>query len=194
MTRANPDVDAFIRKAPRWRKEFESLRRILRGTVLTEEFKWRAPCYTLQGKNVAIIQGFNEYCALMFFKGTLLKDPRGILVAPGAAQAVLQARFTSVGEIARLEGVLKAYIAEAIKVEESGLKVSLKSTSDFKIPAEFQARLSKDPALKKAFQALTPGRQRAYLFYFSKPRQSRTRESRVAQCVPQILAGRGLND
>ena len=130
----------------------------------------------------------------MFFKGTLLKDPRHILVPPGAAQAVLQMRFASVGEIAKLERVLKAYIAEAIKVEKAGLTVALKKTSDFKVPAEFQAKLSKNPALKKAFQALTPGRQRGYLFYFSKPKQSKTRESRVAECVPMILKGRGLND
>ncbi len=194
MNRANPKVDAFLRKAPKWRKEFESLRRILRSTPLTEDFKWGSPCYTLKGSNVAILQGFKEYCALMFFKGTLLKDPKRILVPPGAAQAVLQARFTGVGEIAKLERVLKAYIAEAIKVEEAGLTVTLKKTSDFKIPQEFQAKLSKNPALKKAFQALTPGRQRGYLFYFSQPKQSSTRESRVEKCVPRILKGQGLND
>jgi uncharacterized protein YdeI (YjbR/CyaY-like superfamily) len=194
MNQANPKVDAFLRKAPRWRKEFESLRRILRSTPLTEDLKWGSPCYTLDGSNVAILQGFKEYCALMFFKGTLLKDPKGILVPPGDAQAVLQARFTGVGEIAKLERVLKAYIAEAIRVEEAGLKVTLKKTSDFKIPQEFQNKLNKNAALKKAFQALTPGRQRGYLFYFSEPKLSKTRESRVEQCLPMILKGRGLND
>jgi uncharacterized protein YdeI (YjbR/CyaY-like superfamily) len=194
MSRANPKVDAFLQKAPKWRKEFESLRRILLRSQMTEELKWRSPCYTFQGSNVAILQGFKDYCALMFFKGALLKDPRGILVAPGASQAARQIRFTSVGEIAGLERVVKAYLAEAIKVEEAGLKVTLKKTSDFKSPEEFRAQLAKNPALKTAFQALTPGRQRGYLFYFSQPTQSSTRQSRVEKCVPMILEGRGLND
>jgi uncharacterized protein YdeI (YjbR/CyaY-like superfamily) len=194
MPRTNPQVDAFIRKAPKWGKEFAKLRTILLASRLDEEIKWRSPCYTYQGSNVAILQGFKEYCAVMFFKGTLLKDPRHILVPPGAAQAVLQARFTNVREIAALERTLKAYIAEAIEVEKAGLTVTLKKTSDFKIPAEFKSRLDKNPALKAAFKALTPGRQRAYLFYFAQAKQSSTRQARVDKAVPRILKGKGLDD
>jgi uncharacterized protein YdeI (YjbR/CyaY-like superfamily) len=194
MNPMNPKVDAFLRAVPKWRKEFESLRRILIASPLTEDFKWRLPCYTFEGNNVAILQGFKEYCALMFFKGALLKDPKRILVAPGASQAGRQVRFTSVDEITRLERILKAYIAEAIELEKSGLKVTLKETSDFEIPAEFQAKLDKSPALMKAFRALTPGRQRGYLFYFAQPKQSATRASRVEKCTPKILGGKGLND
>lgn len=194
MNRPNPKVDTFLRNTPKWRKEFESLRRILLASPLTEDLKWRLPCYTLEGNNVAILQGFKEYCAVMFFKGALLKDPKGILIAPGASQAGRQIRFTSAGEIARLESVVKVYLSEAIQVEKAGLAVNLKKTSDFDIPEEFQAKLDKSPALKKAFQALTPGRQRGYLFHFAQPKQSSTRTARVEKCVPMILAGKGLND
>lgn len=194
MNQPNPKVDAFLRQEPKWRKEFESLRKILLAGPLAEDIKWRLPCYTFEGNNVAILQGFKEYCALMFFKGALLKDPKGILVAPGASQAGRQIRFLSVEQIERLEGVVKAYLAEAIKVEKAGLTVTLKKTTDFEMPEEFQARLNKNPALKKAFQELTPGRQRAYLFHFAQPKQSSTREARVQKCVPMILAGKGLND
>lgn len=194
MTTRNDRVDAYLSKATQWRQEFRKLRAICLASGLTEELKWRLPCYTFQGNNVAIIQGFKEYCALMFFKGSLLKDPRHILVAPGASQAARQARFTDPGEIDRLEPVLKAFIREAVQLEKAGRQVQLKQTSDFKIPEEFQTQLDKNRALKTAFQALTPGRQRGYLFYFSQPKQSGTREARVAKSIPQILRGKGLND
>jgi uncharacterized protein YdeI (YjbR/CyaY-like superfamily) len=194
MTTRNDRVDAYLSKATQWRQEFRTLRAICLASGLTEELKWRLPCYTFQGNNVAIIQGFKEYCALMFFKGSLLKDPRHILVAPGASQAARQARFTDPGEIDRLEPVLKAFIREAVQLEKAGRQVQLKQTSDFKIPEEFQTQLDKNRALKTAFQALTPGRQRGYLFYFSQPKQSGTREARVAKSIPQILRGKGLND
>ena len=194
MTKKNDRVDEFIGKATQWQQEFKRLRAVCLASGLSEGLKWRLPCYSFEGSNVVIIQGFKEYCALMFFKGTLLKDPKHILVAPGAAQAVRQARFTNVGEIVRLEPVLKAYIREAVEVEKQGLKVQLKQTSAFKVPEEFQTRLDKNRALKAAFEALTPGRQRAYLFYFSQPKQPSTREARVAKSMKQILAGKGLND
>ena len=194
MTKKNDRVDEFIGKATQWKQEFKKLRALCLASGLSEELKWRLPCYSFEGSNVVIIQGFKEYCALMFFKGTLLKDPKHILVAPGAAQAVRQARFTNVGDIVRLESALKAYIREAVAVEKQGLKVQLKQTSAFKVPEEFQTQLDKNRALKAAFEALTPGRQRAYLFYFSQPKQSSTREARVAKSMKQILAGKGLND
>jgi uncharacterized protein YdeI (YjbR/CyaY-like superfamily) len=194
MPRKNPAVDAFLSKTPKWRKEFEALRKILLASPLDESIKWRLPCYTLGESNVAILQGFKDYCAVMFFKGALLKDPRGILVAPGASQAGRQARFTNVREITALERTLKAYIAEAIRLEKSGLQVTLKKTSDFKMPTEFKSRLDKDPALKAAFRALTPGRQRGYLFYFAQAKQSSTRAARVDKAVPRILKGKGLLD
>jgi uncharacterized protein YdeI (YjbR/CyaY-like superfamily) len=194
MTRKNPQVDAFLSKTPKWRKEFEALRKILLASRLDEGIKWRLPCYSLGEGNVAILQGFKDYCAVMFFKGALLKDPRGILVAPGASQAGRQVRFTGVREIAAQERTLKAYIAEAIKVEKAGMTVTHKKTSDYRIPAEFQTRLDKSPALKTAFRALTPGRQRAYLFYFADAKQSSTRKARVDKAVPRILKGKGLND
>jgi uncharacterized protein YdeI (YjbR/CyaY-like superfamily) len=156
--------------------------------------KWYQPCYTLDGKNVVLIHGFKEYCALMFFKGALLKDPKRLLVAPGQHQAARQIRFTSVKEIEKLRSVVKAYIREAIEVEKAGLKVKLKKTSDFKIPEEFQKKLDEIPALKTAFHALTPGRQRGYIFHISQPKQSKTREARVEKCVPLILEGKGFNE
>ena len=194
MPKTNPQVDAFIRKAPKWGREFAKLRTILLASPLDEEIKWRLPCYTLGESNVAILQGFKEYCAVMFFKGALLKDPRGILVAPGASQAGRQVRFTDLREIVARERTLKAYIAEAIKVEKAGLQVTLKKTSDYRIPAEFQSRMNKNPALKAAFQALTPGRQRAYLFYFADAKQSSTRAARVDKAVARILKRKGLDD
>jgi uncharacterized protein YdeI (YjbR/CyaY-like superfamily) len=194
MTRKNERVDKYISKARQWQQEFKKLRTICLASGLTEELKWRLPCYSFGNSNVVIIQGFKEYCALMFFKGALLKDPRHILVAPGASQAARQARFTNVAAIARMEPVLKAYIREAIEIEKAGLKVQLKKTSAFTIPEEFQAQLNKNRALKNAFEELTPGRQRAYLFYFAQPKQSKTRESRVAGSITRILRGKGLND
>ena len=190
----NPKVDLFLRKAKKWREESEKLRMILLDFPLTEELKWGEPCYTLQGKNVVLIGGFKEYVTLLFFQGALLKDTHRILVAPGNTQAKRQIRFTSLQQILAMEAVLKAYIREAIEVEKAGLKVKLRKHSDYVIPQELQKRLDEIPALKAAFEALTPGRQRAYMFHISKPKQSKTRESTVEKCIPQILAGKGLND
>jgi uncharacterized protein YdeI (YjbR/CyaY-like superfamily) len=194
MNRMNPKVDAFLRNAEKWQDEFRELRRIILDCQLTEELKWGQPCYTCDKKNVVIIQGFKDYCAVMFFKGALLRDADRILVRPGKVQAGRQIRFTNSREIAQLEAVLKAYIEEAIEIEKAGLKVKLKESSDFRIPDEFQARLDESPALKNAFHALTPGRQRAYIFYFSSAKQSKTRQSRIKKCLPRILSGKGLND
>ena len=171
------------------------MRAIVLGCGLSEELTWRQPCYTFQKKNIVVIHGFKEYCALLFFKGALLKDPRRILIQQTPnVQVPRQIRFTNVREIVRMEPILKAYIDEAVEVEKAGLKVKLKKTSDFKIPEEFQNKLNKIPALKAAFSRLTPGRQRAYLFYFSQAKQSKTRESRVEKYMQQILNGKGLND
>jgi uncharacterized protein YdeI (YjbR/CyaY-like superfamily) len=195
MNGMNSRVDAFLGKAKKWREEFEKLRMIVLDCGLTEELKWGKPCYTFEQSNIVIIQGFKEYCALLFFKGALLHDANGILVKPGEhTQAGRQIRFTNVGEIVEMEPILKAYIHEAIEVERAGLKVDLKKTAAFTIPEEFQSKLDKSPALKTAFDALTPGRQRAYLLHFSAPKQRKTRESRVEKCIPQILNGKGLND
>lgn len=194
MSQKNPKVDAYLDKLERWQEESRALRRISLDCGLTEGIKWRQPCYTLDKGNVVVIQGFKDYCAIMFFKGALLKDPEGILVAPGASQAGRQMRFTNVEEINEQEATLKSYIEEAIEVEKAGLTVELKKTSDFPVPEEFQAKLDEDPRLKSAFEALTPGRQRGYLFYFSDARQSKTRTARVEKCIPRILEGKGLND
>ncbi len=195
MNKTNPKVDVFLRQARKWAKEFRELRRIALGLQLTEELKWRLPCYTFENKNIVIIQGFNDYCALMFFKGALLHDPKGMLSQIGEhSQAGRQLRFTDVKQIIRIEPVVKSYIREAIAVEKAGLKVELKKTSDYEIPEEFQSKLDGLPALKKAFESLTPGRQRAYLYYFSAPKQSQTRASRVEKSMRQILKGKGLND
>jgi uncharacterized protein YdeI (YjbR/CyaY-like superfamily) len=194
MTTMNPRVDAFLSEAGRWQEEFAELRRIALDWGLTEELKWGKPCYTFGNRNVVIIQGFKEYCALMFFKGALLKDPERILETPGRTQAGRQIRFTSTREIVELEPVVKAYVHEAVEVEKTGLTVDLKKTSEYAVPEEFQNKLDEIPALKTAFNALTPGRQRAYLFYFSQARQSKTRASRVDRCVQRILDGKGLND
>ena len=191
----NPKVDFYFSKAQKWQEELKKLRMILLDCGLTEELNWRSPCYTSQKSNIVIIQGFKEYCALMFFKGALLNDPNGILKKPGEnAQAARQIRFTNVREIVEMETILKAYIYEAIEVEKSGLKVNFKKTTEFIIPEEFQNKLVEIPALKTAFDALTPGRQRAYILYFSAPKQSKTRESRVEKCMQQILNGKGLDD
>ena len=191
----NFKVDGFLDKAKKWREEFEKLRKVCLDCELTEELKWGKPCYTCQGSNIVLIHGFKEYCALLFFKGALLKDPKRILVQQTEnVQAARQIRFTSVKEIVQMEPVLKAYIKEAIEAEKAGLEVSYKKTSEFGMPEEFQNRLDKSPALKAAFNALTPGRQRGYILYFSAAKQSQTRASRVEKCVPQILNGRGLND
>ena len=195
MNRMNPKVDAFLSKSQKWKKEFKKLRAIVLDCELTEELKWGQPCYTVEKKNIVLIHGFKEYCALLFFKGALLRDASRILIQQTEnVQSARQIRFTNVREIVKLERTLKEYVFEAIEVEQAGLKVKLKKTSDFTVPVEFQNKLNKIPALKAAFNALTPGRQRAYLFYFAQPKQSRTREARVERYVPQILKGKGLND
>jgi uncharacterized protein YdeI (YjbR/CyaY-like superfamily) len=195
MNNMNPKVDEFLSKAQKWQEEFERLRRIILDCQLTEEFKWGVPCYTFQKRNIVLIHGFKEYCAVLFFKGALLNDAKGILITQTEnTQAARQIRFTNAREIVEMEPILKAYIYEAIEVEKAGLKVNLKKTIEFIIPEEFQKKLDEIPALKTAFDALTPGRQRAYILYFSQPKQSKTRESRVEKCMQQILNGKGLND
>lgn len=191
----NPKVDAYLSRAEKWKKEFEQLIGILRDCQLTEELKWGKPCYAFQDTNVVIVQGFKEYCALMFCKGALVKDPKGILIQQTEnVQAARQIRFTNVREIVGMRPVLKSYIHEAIEVEKAGLEVNYKRTSEFKVPEEFQKQLDKNPALKTAFNSLTPGRQRGYLLYFAAAKQSKTREARVAKWRQQILKGKGLND
>src|SRR5437879_6790437 len=195
MNRKNPRVDAFLRKAKRWQAEMAKLRTILLGCPLAEELKWGKPCYTSENSNVVIIQGFKEYCALLFHKGVLLKDPKSILIQQTEnVQAARQLRFTTVREIVQLKSVIKSYIDEAIAVEKAGFEVTYKKTSEFKIPAELQDRLNEDLPFKRAFKALTPGRQRGYLLYFSGAKQSKTREARIEKCMPQILRGKGAHD
>ena len=191
----NPKVDFFFNKAEKWKEAFERLRKIVLDCGLNEELKWGVPCYTYQKNNIVVIHGFKEYCALLFHKGVLLNDSHSILIQQTEhVQAARQIRFTHVQEIIELESVLKTYIHEAVEVEKAGLKVDMKKTTEFKLPEEFQHKLDEIPDLKAAFEALTPGRQRAYLLHFSTPKQSKTRASRVEQYIPQILNGKGLND
>jgi uncharacterized protein YdeI (YjbR/CyaY-like superfamily) len=191
----NPKVDFYFSKAKNWHKELELLRTIVLDCGLEEELKWGCPCYTFQKKNIVLIHVFKEYCALLFFKGALLKDAKGILIQQTEnVQAARQARFSNATEIIKKGPVLKTYIFEAIAVEEAGLKVELKKTAEYTIPEEFQDKLNEDPTLKKAFKALTPGRQRGYILHFSAPKQTKTRESRIEKSIPQILNGKGLND
>jgi uncharacterized protein YdeI (YjbR/CyaY-like superfamily) len=191
----NPKVDEFLSKAKKWKEEYEKLRNIILDCELTEELKWMHPCYTFQNKNIVLIHGFKEYCALLFHKGALLKDAHGILIQQTEnVQAARQIRFTNVQEIVAMETILKAYIYEAIEVEKAGLEVNFKKHTEYIIPEEFQNKFDEIPALKTAFEALTPGRQRAYILYFSEPKQSKTRESRVEKCMQQILNGKGLDD
>lgn len=191
----NPKVDFFFNKAKQWKEELELLRQIALDCQLTEELKWGCPCYTYENSNIVLIHAFKEYCAYLFFKGALLKDPKGILIQQTEnVQSARQVRFTSASEIKKLAPALKKYIFEAVEVEESGVKVEMKKTADFPVPEEFQSKLDKMPALKKAFEALTPGRQRGYLFHFNSAKQSKTREARVEKYVEQILAGKGLED
>ena len=205
----NPKADAYLEdgcgrcpmyktpdcKVNTWRKELIKLRSIVLDCGLTEEFRWKQPCYTYSNNNILIISAFKERCTLSFFKGSLLKDTNNILVSPGEnSQSTRQLRFTNVDEIAAMEATIKAYIYEAIKVEKAGLKVSLKKTSDYPVPKELQTKLDESPAFKTAFEALTPGRQRGCLLFFSQPKQSKTRESRIEKSTPQIMAGKGLND
>lgn len=191
----NPKVDFYFTKAKAWKDEITKLREIALECGLTEVLKWGCPCYTDDNHNVVLIHTFREYCAYLFFKGALMKDPRGILVQQTEnVQAARQVRFKSLEEIDRLEKVLKAYIFEAVEVERSGVKVEFKKTREFNMPEEFQAQLDKNKSLKKAFETLTPGRQRGYLLYFSSAKQAKTREARIAKYIPQIMKGKGLDD
>jgi len=191
----NPKVDTYLSKAQNWQKEMKKLRMIILDCGLTEELKWGKPCYVFEKSNIVVIQGFKKYCAVLFFKGFLLNDREGVLVKTGENTRVgRQMRFNNVREIVEMELVLKAYIYEAIEVEKAGLKVMLKKSPEPAVPVEFKSKLDKSPALKTAFKALTPGRQRAYIFYFSVPKQSKTRESRIEKSVGAILKGKGLND
>ncbi|MEE9723304.1 YdeI/OmpD-associated family protein [Listeria seeligeri] len=194
-TELNPKVDAFLNKPSKWQAEFTALRKIAIEFGLTEEFKWGKPCYALNGSNVFLIHGFKEYCALLFMKGALLGDPENILIQQTEnVQAARQIRFTNLQQIIDMELVLKSYIQNAIDVEAAGLKVEMKRDKEFPIPEELQTRFDELPAFKEAFEALTPGRQRAYLLYFGSPKQSKTRVSRIEKCQEQIFDGLGLND
>jgi uncharacterized protein YdeI (YjbR/CyaY-like superfamily) len=194
-SKTNPKVDWYFTKAEHWKEESQKLRAIILDCGLDEDLKWGKPCYSFEGANVVLIHGFKQYCAILFMKGALLKDPKKILVQQTEnVQSARQIRFTNVNEIAELERVIRAYVKEAAEVEKSGVEVTLKKTSEFKMPEEFQNKLKQMPALKKAFQALTPGRQRGYLLYFGAAKQSATREARVEKCMPQILKGKGLDD
>lgn len=191
----NPKVDFYFEQNEQWQKEIRKLRSIILDCGLTETLKWGCPCYTYQNKNVVLIHVFKEYCAILFFKGALLSDTHGLLIQQSEnVQAARQLRFTNLKQVTSQEAIIKAYVYEAIEVEKAGLQVKMKTTSDFKVPEEFRQKLDKMPALKKAFEALTPGRQRGYLFYFSQAKQSKTREARVEKYIKQILAGKGLDD
>ncbi|WP_079241794.1 YdeI/OmpD-associated family protein [Chryseobacterium indologenes] len=191
----NPKVNFFFENAGQWQEEFEKLRAIALRTELVEDLKWGCPCYTYEGKNIFLIHGFKEYCALLFFKGALMKDPDNILIQQSKnVQAARQIRFTEVAQINDLEEILRAYMFQAVEIEESGAKVEMKKTKEFEMAEEFQEKLDQNPALQEAFKALTPGRQRAYLLHFSSAKQSKTREARIEKCIPQIMDGIGLND
>jgi uncharacterized protein YdeI (YjbR/CyaY-like superfamily) len=195
MNPTNPKVDFYFKKDQKWQKEFAALRRIVLACPLAEDLKWGCACYTFEKTNIVLIHGFKEYCALLFFKGVLLKDPKGILIQQTEnVQAGRQIRFTTLREIMKMQTTLKAYIKEAIEVEQAGLKVTLKKPAEFTMPEELQIKLDALPALKAAFSALTPGRQRAYLLHFAGAKQSKTREARVEKWMPHILRGKGLDD
>jgi len=194
-TDMNPKVDFYFNKAKKWGEEYELLRMLMLECGLTETLKWGVPCYMYEKSNIVLIHGFKDYCALLFFKGALLKDPKGILIQQTKnVQAARQLRFTSMSEIAKMERTIRSYVKEAIAIEKAGLKVPLKKASEFNIPEEFQKNLDKSSALKKAFYALTPGRQRGYLLYFSQAKLPRTRESRIEKYMPNILKGKGLEN
>lgn len=191
----NPRVDSYFNKAKKWGEEYELLRMIMLDCGLTEKLKWGVPCYMYEKSNIVLIHGFKDYCALLFFKGALLKDPKGILIQQTKnVQSARQIRFTSVSEIVKLERTLKAYVKEAIEVEKAGLKVPLKKTNAYSMPEEFKKKLDDRPALKTAFKTLTPGRQRGYLLYFSSAKLPKTRASRIEKSIPQILKGKGIDD
>jgi uncharacterized protein YdeI (YjbR/CyaY-like superfamily) len=190
----NPKVDEYLKKVKNWQAETKKLRQVILDCPLSEELKWGKPCYTFQESNIVIIQGFKEYCALMFFKGALLKDAKGLLIKFGeSTQSARRIEFTNVQEIIEMESTLKAYIQDAIEAEKAGLKVEFKQNPE-PVPEELQNKLDEIPALKTAFEALTPGRQRGYILYFSAAKQAKTKESRIEKCIPQILNGKGLND
>ncbi|TGK01137.1 hypothetical protein EHQ53_14265 [Leptospira langatensis] len=195
MNKTNPKVDIFLAKEEKWQKEFKALREIILQCGLSEELKWGQPCYSLEKANIVLIHGFKEYCALLLFKGALLKDPKGILVQQTEnVQSARQIRFTNLKEIVKLKTAIKSYIKEAIEVEKSGKKVTFKKTAEYSIPEEFLSKLDEVPKLKAAFDALTPGRQRAYILHFSAAKQPKTREARVEKFIPKILKGKGLDD
>lgn len=194
-SKMNPKVDEFLNETQKWKEEYKKLRNIVLDCELTEEFKWMHPCYTFEKKNIVLIHGFKEYCAVLFHKGALLQDVHGILIQQTEnVQAGRQIRFTNVQEIVEMETILKAYIYEAIEVEKAGLEVKMKEHKEFIIPEELQNKFDEMPTLKTAFESLTQGRQRAYILYFSQPKQSKTRESRVEKYIQRILDGKGLND
>ncbi|KHE72418.1 YdeI family protein [Halobacillus sp. BBL2006] len=192
-SRMNPKVDEFLTKSKKWKEEFEKLRTILLDCQMTEEFKWGKPCYTFQENNVVLIHGFKEYCALLFHKGALLKDTHGVLIQQTEnVQAARQIRFTNVQEIIEMETIIKEYVYEAIEVEKAGLEVKFNKKTE--IPQELKNKFNEIPAMKAAFESLTPGRQRAYILYFSSAKKSKTRESRIEKYMQHILNGKGLND
>lgn len=191
----NPKVDEFLGKAKKWQEEYSALRNIVLACELTEEFKWMHPCYTLEKKNIVLIHGFKDYCALLFHKGALLKDANGVLIQQTEnVQAARQIRFTNVQEIVGMETIIKDYILEAIEVEKAGLEVPMKEHKEYIIPEELHHKFNEMPTLKTAFEKLTPGRQRAYILHFSQPKQSKTRVSRIEKYTQHILDGKGLND
>lgn len=191
----NPNVNFYFEKAKQWQEELETLRILINDCGLTEELKWGTPCYTLEKSNIVLIHTFKDYCAILFFKGALLKDTAGILIQQSKnVQAARQMRFRNVRDILEQEPLIKTYIKEAIEIEKAGLKVDFKKTEEYPVPEEFKQKLEEIPVLKTAFEALTPGRQRAYLLHFSAPKQSTTRQSRIEKCMEQILNGKGLND
>lgn len=195
IMKTNPKVDFYFQKAKAWQQEIETLRNLVLETVLAEELKWGVPCYTLEGKNVVLIHTFKHYCALLFHKGALMDDPKGVLIQQTEhVQAARQLRFTSLAEITRQKAAIRAYIQQAIAIEQAGLKVPMKETRAFEMPEEFERKMAEQPALKAAFRALTPGRQRGYLLYFSSAKQAKTREARVDKYVPKIMEGLGLDD
>ncbi len=195
MSEANPEVDFFFIKAKNWQQEYEQLRAIVLACDLVEELKWGVPCYTLDNANVVLIHGFKEYCALLFMKGALMKDPKSILIQQTEnVQSARQIRFSDVKQIEKLKTVIKAYVKDAIAVEKSGAKVEFKKATDFVVVEEFQRQLDQSNHLKEAFEALTPGRQKGYLLYFSSAKQSKTRETRVEKAIPKILEGLGIDD
>lgn len=191
----NPKVDEFLERSPKWREEFEKLRNIILGCGLTEELKWGVPCYAYGKNNVVLIHGFKEYCAILYVKGALLRDPQGVLIQQTEnVQAGRQIRFTSAQQVDTMEPIIKAYIQEAIEIEKAGLDVTFKKSEEFPVPEELKLKFEQMPVLKTAFEALTPGRRRAYLLYFADPKQAKTRQARIEKCTPQILNGKGLND